>query len=311
MTEQTVIGRKASRSGTSRKTAPRKNSTERSAVFDMLRSMRTELAELHERRTKGEYTTDDFGFDPVWTETILPLAKLVYDHYWRVDVSGVENIPLEGGALLVSNHAGVFPFDAAMIKVAVLSEGPSRHVRALVADWMFNTPFLSWFIRRAGQTLGHPDDTFRLLSGHQLVLVFPEGIRGTGKPFSERYRLRRFGRGGFVEAAARAHVPIIPVSVVGSEETYPMLGEVPYLNKLMGVPYVPITPTLPLLGPLGLVPLPSKWSIHFHPPIQTDTLVSTGASRAADIMDVTELVRRTIQDGLRKQLMDRRSVFFG
>ena len=90
-----------------------------------------------------------------------------------------------------------------------------------------------------------------------------------------------------------------------------MLGEVPYLNKLMGVPYVPITPTLPLLGPLGLVPLPSKWSINFHPPIQTDTLVSTGASRAADIMDVTELVRGTIQDGLRQQLMDRRSVFFG
>src|SRR6202035_3237015 len=176
---------------------------------------------------------------------------------------GTENVPATGRALLVSNHAGVLPWDGTMIKTAVFAEHPHpRHVRALVASLFMGMPMLSWFLRRTGQTVGHPDDTRRLLERDQLVLVFPEGVRGTGKQYDDRYKLRRFGRGA---TAIRAGAPIIPVSVVGSEEIYPMIADIRTLAKMIGMPYFPITPTWPWLGPLGLIPLPSKWRIQIHP----------------------------------------------
>lgn len=187
----------------------------------------------------------------------------------------------------------------------------------------------SWFLRRTGQTLGHQDDTLRLLRAGELVLVFPEGIRGTGKPWSERYRLRRFGRGGFVEVAMRAGAPIIPVSVVGSEETYPMLADIRGLAQLLGMPYFPITPTWPLLGPLGLLPLPSKWLITFHAPVnvtepvELTTQVSGQRHPAHDghgadqliepgrVMELADTIRTTIQAGIVDDLMRRARVFRG
>lgn len=164
-----------------------------------------------------------------------PVFRLLDRRYWRVETSGIEHVPRVGAAPLVSNHAGVLPLDGAMIKTALFEEGVDRHARALIAGRFFSLPVLSWFLRRSGQTIGHPEDTVRLLGAGELVLVFPEGVKGTGKPFAERYQLRRFGRGGFVEVAIRAGAPIVPVSVVGSEEIYPMLADVrPLASSRLG-----------------------------------------------------------------------------
>ena len=187
----------------------------------------------------SNYVVDDFGFDPKWTESFLIGFKALYRDYWRVETTGVEHVPGSGRALLVANHAGVLPWDATMIKTAVFAEHPNpRHLRALVASQFMGMPGLSWFLRRTGQAVGHPDDTRRLLERDELVLVFPEGTRGTGKQFKDRYRLRRFGRGGFVATAIRAQAPIIPVSVVGSEETYPMLADIAVVARVLGLPYL-------------------------------------------------------------------------
>ena len=260
-------------------------------------------AAVREEHRAGTWDVDDFGFERQWAEIFLPLFRVVYRRYWRVDTEGINNIP-PGGALLVSNHAGVMPFDASMIKLAVFDLAGERHVRTLIASWMFRQPFVGMFMRRTGQTLGHPDDTRRLLDNGELVLVFPEGVRGTGKPFSERYKLRRFGRGGFVQAALRSGVPIVPISVIGSEETYPMFGDIKPLAKLLGLPYVPITP-------LGPIPLPSKWQIRFHAPVRTDHMDPAAADDAATVMDLTEQVRGIIQQGLIDDLRHRRTVFAG
>jgi 1-acyl-sn-glycerol-3-phosphate acyltransferase len=170
-------------------------------------------------------------------------------------------------------------------------------------------PMLSWFLRRTGQTVGHPDDTRRLLERDELVLVFPEGVKGTGKPFKDRYRLRRFGRGGFVSTAIRAGAPIIPVSVVGSEEIYPMLADLVPLARALGMPYVPVTPFWPWLGPLGLLPLPSKWRIEFHQPIHVEDYPREAADDRNLVMALADEVRETIQQGVYANLKRRRSVF--
>ncbi|HEX4754706.1 MAG TPA: lysophospholipid acyltransferase family protein [Candidatus Dormibacteraeota bacterium] len=266
------------------------------------------LAALREQHRNGVYDVDDFGFDRELTEALMPLFRVVARRYWRVEVDGTEHLPRRGGALLVSNHAGVLPWDGAMIKVAVF-DATERHARALVATWFGELPVASWFLRRTGQAPGHPDDTHRLLRNGELVLVFPEGVRGTGKPWNERYRLRRFGRGGFVEAAMRAGVPIVPVSVIGSEETYPMVADVRPLAHLFGMPYFPITPTWPFLGPLGLLPLPSKWRITFHAPVST--LDSDEPPEQSTVMELADSVRDTIQMGVVDSLMQRQRVFRG
>jgi len=269
-------------------------------------SQQVELANRGE-----EMTVDDFGFDQEWTESLLPIFQWMYRHYWRVETTGVEHVPAEGRALLVSNHAGVLPWDGAMIKTSLFEEQPNpRHARALIAQFFFGLPYLSWFLRRTGQTVGHPDDSIRLLEREQLVLVFPEGVKGTGKPWSERYRLRRFGRGGFVQVALQAQAPIIPISVVGSEEIYPMLGDIGPLARLTGFPYFPVTPLFPWLGLLGTVPLPSKWRIQFHPPIRTDLMGPEAAEDQNLVMTVSDQVRDTIQQGLYDNLKVRRSIWY-
>lgn len=266
------------------------------------------VADLRKRHGAGEYQVDEFGFDPDFTNALVPLARLVYRRYWRVDTEGLRNVPERGAALLVSNHSGVLPLDGAMIACAV-HEQTDRFTRPLIAAWFGSLPMLSWFLRRAGGTLGHPDDTMRLLGRGEIVLVFPEGVRGTGKPYRERYRLRRFGRGGYIEMALRARVPIIPISVVGAEEIYPMIADLQPIARLLGFPYFPITPTWPLLGPLGLIPLPTKWSIRFHDPVPTDEMPAGAADDPSLVMRLNDQVRDTIQAGLIDQLRDRRSVF--
>src|SRR2546422_3784662 len=222
----------------------------------------------------------------------------------------MEHAPATGRGLLVSNHAGVLPWDGTMIKTAMFVEhSQPRHVRALVASLFMGMPVLSWFLRRTGQTVGHPDDTRRLLERDELVLVFPEGVKGTGKPFKDRYRLRRFGRGGFVSTAIRAGAPIIPVSVVGAEEIYPMIADFPALAKLIGMPYFPVTPFWPWLGPLGMIPLPSKWRIQFHEPVHVERLPADGGNDQHLVMALADEGRDTIQRGIYDNLKLRRGVF--
>lgn len=261
-------------------------------------------------RRGPDYAVDDFGFDPQWTESFLDAFMVLYRDYWRVETSGVEHVPAAGRALLVSNHAGVLPWDGTMIKTAVFAEhSHPRHVRALVASLFMGMPMLSWFLRRTGQTVGHPDDTRRLLERDELVLVFPEGVRGTGKKFKDRYRLRRFGRGGFVATAIRSGAPIIPVSVVGSEEIYPMVADLAPIAKFFGLPYFPITPFWPLLGPLGAIPLPSKWRIQFHAPIHVENHQPEAADDQNLVMALADEVRDVIQQGVYDNLKLRRGVF--
>ncbi len=261
-------------------------------------------------RRGPDYAVDEFGFDAQFTESFLPFFHALYRDYWRIETTGVQHVPSTGRALLVSNHAGVLPWDGTMIKTAIFTEHPHpRHVRALVASTFMGMPVLSWFLRRTGQTVGHPDDTRRLLERDELVLVFPEGVRGTGKRFQERYRLRRFGRGGFVATAIRAQAPIIPISVVGSEEIYPMVSDVPVVAKLLGLPYFPITPFWPWLGPLGAIPLPSKWRIQFHPPVHVEENPPSAADDQHLVMALADEVRETIQHGIYENLKLRRGVF--
>jgi 1-acyl-sn-glycerol-3-phosphate acyltransferase len=282
-------------------------------VIDLNRVMGLAQFAYQQRELAGRganYAVDDFGFDPQWTESFLAVFKVLYRDYWRVETTGIEHVPARGRALLVSNHAGVLPWDGTMIKTAMFVEHPQpRHVRALVASLFMGMPMVSWFLRRTGQTVGHPDDTRRLLERDELVLVFPEGVRGTGKPFKDRYRLRRFGRGGFVATAIRAGAPIIPVSVVGSEELYPMIADLAPLARAVGLPYLPLTPFWPWLGPLGLIPLPSKWRIQFHAPVHVETHAPDAADDPNLVMAIADEVRATIQQGVYDNLKMRRSVF--
>ena len=265
------------------------------------------------RRLTGEYEVDDFGFDPDLTENVLvPLLRPVYHTWFRTEVIGTHNLPREGGALLVANHAGgLWAIDGAMTAIAVHETHPShRYLRMLGADLVFTTPVLGPLARKTGATLACNADAQRLLNEGELVGVWPEGFKGIGKPFSERYKLQRFGRGGFVSAALRTGAPIIPVSVVGSEEVYPVLGNAKTLARLLNLPYFPLTPTFPWLGPLGAVPLPSKWIIEFGEPIRTDGYDESAADDPMLVFNLTDQVRETIQHTLYQLLMQRRSVFF-
>ena len=264
------------------------------------------------RRFTGDYSIDEFGFDADFTESLaLPLLRPLYRKWFRVEVRGVENIPVEGGALLVANHSGTIAMDSVMTQVAVHEETPGhRSLRMLGADLVFSSPLMGPVARKTGSTLATSADAQRLLDEGHLVGVWPEGFKGVGKLYKDRYRLQRFGRGGFVTAALRAAVPIIPCSIVGAEESYPMLGNATPVARLLGLPYFPLTPTFPWLGPLGMIPLPSKWIIEFGTPIRTDDRGEGAADDPAVVFEISDRVRETIQHTLYSLLRDRRSVFF-
>jgi 1-acyl-sn-glycerol-3-phosphate acyltransferase len=264
------------------------------------------------RRLTGDYEVDDFGFDQDLTDNVvLPIFRPMLDQWFRIDAIGVHNIPSEGGALLVANHAGaLWALDSVMCAMTVHERHPAhRHMRLLGADLVFTTPFLGEIARKSGSTLACNPDAERLLGDGELVGVFPEGFKGIGKPYRERYKLQRFGRGGFVSAALKMGVPIIPVSIVGSEEIHPMIGNAKLLARLLNLPYFPITPTFPWLGPLGLVPLPSKWYIEFGEPIPTEGYGPEGVDDPMLVFELTDRVRETIQSTLYRLLVQRRSVW--
>ncbi|MER6999928.1 lysophospholipid acyltransferase family protein [Streptomyces sp. NPDC000410] len=264
------------------------------------------------RRVTGDYEVDEFGYDKELTDQVLmSLVRPLCEKYFRVEVKGIENIPSDGGALVVANHSGTLPLDGLMMQVAVHDNHPAgRHLRLLAADLVFMLPVINELARKAGHTLACSEDAERLLQRGEVVGVMPEGFKGIGKPFSERYKLQRFGRGGFVSTALRAGTPIVPCSIVGAEEIYPMIGNAKTLARLLGFPYFPLTPTFPWLGPLGAVPLPTKWTIQFGEPIPTDGYPPEAAEDPMLMFNLTDQVREQIQHTLYKLLVQRRSVFF-
>ena len=241
---------------------------------------------------------DDFGRDPRATARWEWLFELLYSRWFRVQATGIENIPLRGRALLVANHAGTLPYDSAMVMHAVRRDHPARRdVRPLVEDTVFHLPWLGPMMNRIGGVRADPANAERLLEKDELVAVFPEGEKGMGKLWKDRYRLQRFGRGGFVKLALRTHSPIIPVAVVGAEEAAPMLGKVTWFAKNIGIPWIPVTPTFPWLGPAGLLPLPSKWYVQFGEPID----VAAAAGHRPEAYDDRLLVNQ-LADQIRTQI---------
>ena len=271
------------------------------------------IAEFVRKRMMGDYTVDEFGFDPHLNDAIvLPLLRVFFKSWFRVEVSGIDNLPETGAALIVANHAGVLPFDGLMTSVAVRDHHPTnRDLRLLAADMVFDLPMVGQAARKAGHTMACTADAHRLLAAGELTAVFPEGYKGLGKHFKDRYKLQRFGRGGFVSAALRTKAPIVPCSIVGSEEIYPMIADVKLLARLLGLPYFPITPFVPLAGPAGMVPLPSKWHIQFGEPIETADYDESAAEDPMVTFELTDQVRETIQQTLYQLLASRRNTFLG
>ncbi|MCU1276783.1 MAG: phospholipid/glycerol acyltransferase [bacterium] len=256
---------------------------------------------------------DEFGRDPNVAAKVDPLLDFLYRTYFRVETRGLGHIPDEGRALIVANHSGTLPYDGAMIMHAVKEEHRAkRAVRPLVEDFVFHFPYLGTLMNRIGGVRACPENAERLLTQDQLVAVFPEGIKGIGKLYKERYQLQRFGRGGFVKLALKCDAPIIPTAVVGAEEIHPMVTKITWLAKSFGIPYLPITPTFPFLGAVGLVPLPTKWFIAFGEPLYFNA--EYGAEGANDrilVNKLAEQVRVRIQEMIDGLLKTRKSILFG
>jgi len=268
--------------------------------------------DLLRRRIRGEFETDEWGFDMEVLEAVKPFMDFMYYKYWRVQTSGLENIPEERRALLIVNHSGQLPWDGAMLGTAVYNEHPSqRLVRTLYANWFPSVPFFSTLFTKLGQALGTEDNAKRLLEQEQLVAVFPEGVKGVGKLYKDRYRLARFSRGGFIRMALLTKTPIIPVSIVGAEEIYISLAKSSLIAKMIRFPFFPITITWPWLGPLGFVPLPTKWYIDIGEPIATDGYGDDAASNLVLVSQLTDQVRNEIQEMIFTRLAQRRSIFTG
>jgi 1-acyl-sn-glycerol-3-phosphate acyltransferase len=243
------------------------------------------------------------------------LVEFFYRYWFRVEVEGIENVPSEGGALLTSNHAGALPPDASMIAKAILEEHPRPRPLYLTVEHFFKGfPGFSMLVPKLGGVAAHPANVHRLLFDEQrLVLVFPEGRKGTEKLYKDRYRLRRFGRGGFVEAAMAAEAKLVPVCLVGAEEAMPVFAQVDLLRRLTGLIYFPITPTFPWLGPLGMLAyLPAKFRIRFLEPIDTRELGGAEARHdRALVQTVAQEIRARIQENLHEMVGKRRSVWLG
>ena len=255
---------------------------------------------------------DDFGSDRRFAETLEPFFEFLYSVWWRVETAGIEHVPGRGPGLIVTNHSGVLPYDGLMVKVAVRHEHPARRdVRMLALDMFALLPVFAPLLAKSGSVRANPENGERLLKQGELVGVFPEGVKGVGKYYKDRYRLARFGRGGFVRIALRAGAPIIPCAVVGAEEIHPVIGKADWLGRPLGFPYFPITPTFPLLGPLGLVPLPTKWSIDFADPMDLSQYGPEAADDPILVNRLAEEVRSIIQRLIDGRLARRRSLWFG
>jgi 1-acyl-sn-glycerol-3-phosphate acyltransferase len=285
------------------------------AASSALERVEIERAREHLPAIEVERTVDDWGrserFERAFDSTVV---EFFYRYWFRCEVEDAGNVPDQGGALLVANHGGALPPDAQMIARALREEHPrGRRLYVTVEHFFKGYPGLAMLVSKIGGVPAHPANVHRLLADErELVLVFPEGRKATEKPVRDRYRLRRFGRGGFVDAALEAGVPIVPVCVVGAEEAMPVFATSRLLARLTGTIYFPITPTFPWLGPLGMLAyLPAKFRIRFLPPVDTAAMGSAARVDRGLVQSVSDEVRARIQEGLYEMLGKRRSVWKG
>ncbi len=249
---------------------------------------------------------DEFGLEADALRRAAPLFDWLHDRWWRIEVRGAEHLPASGSHLIVGNHSGLLPWDGIMLAHAVARLRPSSpRPRFLVADWLATLPFAQPWLTRIGGVRACRENAQWLLAHGRPVIAFPEGIKGAAKVYRERYRLQRFGRGGAVRVALEAGVPLVPVAVVGAEEAHPVLFKMHTLARLVGLPFVPVTPTFPWLGPFGLVPLPARWSIEFGPPLPLADLAREAASDELLVSRLTETLRSRIQAMLDEALRRR------
>ncbi len=266
------------------------------------------IAQAMQEKIPDPATLPDFGFDAGFLNKTAPVLEFLWSKYFRIRLTGMEHVPAEGSALLVANHSGGLPYDGAMLIHATHCYHPAaRPLRPLVANFAFQSSWMRPVVARIGGVRASMQNALALCNSGQLIGVFPEGLRGVGKLYRERYRLTHFGRGGFVRLARTARVPIVPVAIVGAEETHPVLAKLTRIARPLGLPYIPITPTFPLLGPLGLLPVPSKWSIKIGAPI----VFPPGPDVKEETLDMAEIVRSQLDRMIAELLAARRSVLFG
>ncbi len=273
------------------------------ALFDELRA---ELSNLSASERLAE--VDEFGMDLDLLIRVQRLLDLLFDHYWRVQVSGIEHLPRAAPCLLVSNRSGLLPYDGLMLAQAIGRARPDwPRARFLVADWLMTLPFAQPGLTRLGGVRACPENADRLLRMGSPVIAFPEGAKGAAKVFRDRYRLQRFGRGGAIRSALGARVPLVPVAIVGAEEAHPILFKSDSaLSRALGLPFVPVTPTFPLFGPLGLLPLPTRWRIAIGEPMALPE-IAMGAGQDLEISRLNEILRARVQSLLDGALADRDS----
>jgi 1-acyl-sn-glycerol-3-phosphate acyltransferase len=259
-----------------------------------------------ETRDDASAGADPFGLDLEFRERVAPAFRFLHDRYWRIEVSGAHNVPKSGPALLVANHSGALPFDGAMICTSADQSG--RIVRFLYDRFVEALGPVAAFYRKVGGAPATRQNAIQLLQAGESVLIFPEGVPGVAKPFSERYRLQTFSP-GFARLALALDVPVVPVAVIGAEEIYPLVGRAEGVGRILGAPYVPITPFFPVLGLLGALPLPTKWSIRFGKPLRLRPTENEARWLRARIE--AAVVRRRVQAMVVRLKRRRRSVFFG
>ncbi len=255
---------------------------------------------------------DDFGMDPAFIQQVQPLIDFLYDRWFRVETVGTDLIPSQGRAILVSNHSGTLPYDSVILSHAVLRASDGRRLpRFLMDNTFMNAPFAGPLLGRGGMVRASQENARRLLDAGEIVGVFPEGMRGLGKLYRQRYQLQRFGRGGFVKLAVRTRAPIIPVAIVGAEEILPVISRGGPISKLLGFSYFPVTPFWPLFGPAGLVPLPTRWKIRFGRPVDLSGYSENDLRDEILVTELKEQVRANVQEMLYDLLKERKSVFGG
>jgi len=253
---------------------------------------------------------DEFGLDVDALRRSRPLLDLLVDRYWRLRLAGSENVPPSGPCLFVANRSGLLPFDGLVVSHVIERVHPNRErPRFLVADWLMGLPFAHSTLAQLGGVRACRENAQRLLASNRFVIAFPEGGKGATKVFRDRYRLQRFGRGGAVRLALEIGAPIVPVGIVGAEEAHPLLAKLAVPARRMGLPFLPLTPTFPLLGPLGLLPLPSQWVIRIGEPISLAHHEPGAATDELLIAELTEDVRTRVSSLVDAALRDRDSVW--
>jgi len=274
----------------------------------LVEDLRRRLGQLGMRERTGE--VDDFGLDPETIRSVGRVLDFLRRRWWRIEVVGLEHVPADRPVLFVANHSGLLPWDGlALAETVAEAHGELRRPRFLIADWLITLPFVQPALARLGGVRACRENAERLLATGRSVVAFPEGVKGAAKTFRDRYRLQRFGRGGAVRLALAAEVPVVPVAIVGAEEAHPILFKLETPARALGLPFLPVTPTFPWLGPLGALPLPSKWVISFGEPLASSPRAAEQASDDLLVARLTEELRAEIQRLVKEALRIRQGVF--